>query len=280
LHHALLRQILQFYWFGPTFYEILLEDHMYCPETDRLLWPELLSPSHLGQQFVRQFGPPIQPDDRHFHAQCRQSRRLPLLWLMAEPDSPFIRGLRRFAHRTLVSSVQLDWQVPYCSSSLTHVNPHSQHPSSVINNRIALLDGFDHDAQTVIFAHLHSLLAPNLLLHPAPPAPVACAAEFSFAACTSSQDFPLHSGLYHPTILAHLLELSWRRLDIALDRLFPHDLLVAKPSIPNYDVELGSHTSQLFAAIVLHDHAVHAREHPDRGFTAASLPHPGVRAKL
>ena len=237
-HHALLKELLRFYWLGPTLPELFLEDHLRAPLA------------------VRALGPQPHAEDALLLSSLRRGRPLPLLFLMAERDSIFHRGLRAFSSLTLVSPLAYDWQVPYCSSSLAPTNPHCLPPSTPLTNRIALMHGFDAALTRRVLALAHPRMHPTLLRAPLPdgPPPQGLPDGFCFEDLRCSTDFALHDGLYHPAMLHSLQQLPWRRLDIAFDKLFSHDLLVAKPSVPAYDCSLGVVSSCIIGEMVVYDH--------------------------
>jgi hypothetical protein len=50
----------------------------------------------------------------------------PLLWQMALPESNYMKPLKQFRYRTLFSIVKGDFQVPYCSASMSSENPYDR----------------------------------------------------------------------------------------------------------------------------------------------------------
>mmetsp|Transcript_13281 Transcript_13281/g.21795 ORF Transcript_13281/g.21795 Transcript_13281/m.21795 type:complete len:501 (-) Transcript_13281:324-1826(-) len=55
----------------------------------------------------------------------------PLLLVMCDPDSPFLKGLASFKRRTVYANTVNDHTVPYCTASLSSTNPYNHFPGGV-----------------------------------------------------------------------------------------------------------------------------------------------------
>jgi Putative serine esterase (DUF676) len=241
------KQFLQFYWFGRTIFELLLLD----ADTDVAVQNAV---RRLGARHAR---------ERELLDAVRGHRRLPLLFVMSEPGTPFFDGLALFERRTLVAAVKFDMQVPYPSCALVeHNRYYVDDPKRQLDGSVAV-QGFE--APLAEYLEKRALIDRRISASSeAMPSSSSSSSSSRVDALNDnawqlSSDWPFHEMLYHPAMMRNLSTLAWRRIDVALDSLFSHDLLVAKPSLPFYSTERGKRICSLVANIVLYDHRQHSR---------------------
>jgi hypothetical protein len=134
---------------------------------------------------------------------------VPLLLLMAQKDTIFMKGLASFQTRALYSNVRNDLQVPYCTAAIVHKNPY--------------LCGSREIKFSSKYPHIIDLGEEALTLDPNEPVTTQeLSSELGNLFASDMKGDALRS------ILSSLQTLSWKRYDVVFDNWLSHTHVVMK----------------------------------------------------
>eukprot|EP01117_Protostelium_nocturnum_P007340 TRINITY_DN2627_c0_g1_i1.p1 TRINITY_DN2627_c0_g1~~TRINITY_DN2627_c0_g1_i1.p1 ORF type:complete len:354 (+),score=61.76 TRINITY_DN2627_c0_g1_i1:114-1175(+) len=174
----------------------------------------------------------------------------PLLVRMSNPNGNYFCALKQFKHRTLFSIIKGDYQVPFCSASISSHNHYERgRRSSKEQAKVMGHSGFS-DSKLSLFEQL-----PSNSFNPMEAIRDYLFGENQVTSVLYKMD-AFGELEYLPQMIYNLNTLSWRRVDLEFSSHFAHDLLIKKATVP---ILSNAHHPGEFAVdkiikLLIHDH--------------------------